>query len=516
MKKICPSCGAENEVAAKFCMNCATKLSEETTESITEEKKVIESEKENKEDVPMENNEQRLCPGCKKTIDMDAKECPECGYKLEQVLEENSDNNKKKLHYKINPVIGIVIVAVLAISILLVNRYEKREEIFNSFQKTNLMTEDLNNLEFKVPSNWGKLISDDKDSIQYVDTIDADNKQIIAGIDIQDLGKAKDIIGENGKITKNIVKNIMNSTLEDIHKMDYSFKGIDSEYVFSYTNTLESGEWNNYNSVISCNSEIFQVHFFVKKNTANNPEKIAKTFFDTVNFSDYEPILNVVKISATYSGDTTAGTEITQDSDDIIVTAYYDDGSSEVLDNFAWTMNDSATLEPDKTSKFEIAYDGVTCTLKIKCSTKINKERTLKKFVERYNAMADIMKKDKNITVKKLKEEDLDENQIETGIGATIIFNQSAEDTDCRYDIKSFMWSKSPWAFTDSEVLLANIYCCLAGYSSDNDYTTIGKIVSQIGEEATTGVYGSVHTGKYMYNMSVIKKEMTVGGQLEN
>ena len=129
-------------------------------------------------------------------------------------------------------------------------------------------------------------------------------------------------------------------------------------------------------------------------------------------------------------------------------------------------MDDTATLEPEKTTKLEIYYQGVTCILKIKCSTKINKERSLKKFIKRYNAMADIMKKDKNITVKKLKEEDLDENQIETGIGATIIFNQSAEDTDCRYDIKSFMWSKSPWAFTDSEVLLANIYCCLAGYSS--------------------------------------------------
>lgn len=94
MKKICPSCGAENEVAAKFCMNCATKFTEETTESITEEKEVIASEKENKEDIPMENNEQRLCPECKKIIDMDAKECPECGYKLEQVLEEDSDKDK--------------------------------------------------------------------------------------------------------------------------------------------------------------------------------------------------------------------------------------------------------------------------------------------------------------------------------------------------------------------------------------------------------------------------------------
>ena len=93
-------------------------------------------------------------------------------------------------------------------------------------------------------------------------------------------------------------------------------------------------------------------------------------------------------------------------------------------------MDDTATLEPEKTTKLEIYYQGVTCILKIKCSTKINKERSLKKFIKRYNAMA--------------------------------------------------------------------------------------KIVSQIGEEATTGVYGSVHTGKYMYNMSVIKKEMTVGGQLDN
>ena len=29
MKKICPNCGVENEENAKFCMNCAAKLSEE-------------------------------------------------------------------------------------------------------------------------------------------------------------------------------------------------------------------------------------------------------------------------------------------------------------------------------------------------------------------------------------------------------------------------------------------------------------------------------------------------------
>ena len=513
MKKICPNCGVENEENAKFCMNCAAKLSEEITENIPD---VEEAEANNEEETQGEFEKKWVCPECNHLIDANMEKCPECGHVRNRAIEYNSTDNKKISHHKIIPIIVISMLFITLVGTILINIYEDKEAIFNDFQKTNLITKDLNNLEFKVPYNWEKAKSEDEDSISYVNAEDVDNQQI-AGIFIRDLGKAKDIVDENGKITRSVVKKLTSSSLEKImHKVDYSFTGADSQYVFNYPNTSKSGEWDNYNSIISCNSEAFQVWFYAKKNTTNNPEKIARTFFDTVNFSDYEPILNVEKISATYSGDTSAGTEITADSDDITVTAYYDDGSSEVLDNFDWTMNDSATLEPDKTSKFEIAYDGVTCTLKIKCSTKINKERTLKKFVERYNAMADIMKKDKNITVKKIKEEDLNGNEIETGIGATIKFNQADDDIDCRYDIETFMWSKRPWAFTDSEVLLADIYCCLAGYSSDNDYTTIGKIVSQIGEEATTGVYGSVHTGKYMYNMSVIKKEMTVGGQLEN
>lgn len=502
MKKICPSCGVENEEKAKFCMNCAAKLSEKKTTDDSD----VENEEKAKEKI--------LCPECKKLIDIDVKKCPECGYVRGRAIEYNSTDNKKVSYHKIILIIVIIVLFIAVVGAILINRYEEKEAIFNDFQKSNLITKDLNNLEFKVPSNWGKALLNNNNSVVYV----KGDKQVVTQLTLEDLGKSKNITDENGNITKKIIKEMItdSSIIKNMQKFDYNFVDVDSQYVFSYTNSKKDENWNGYIGIVSCNSEAFFVWCNVKKNAANDPEKIARTFFDTVNFSDYEPILNVEKISATYSGDTSAGTEITADSDDITVTAYYDDGSSEVLDNFDWTMNDSATLEPDKTSKFKIAYDGVTCTLKIKCSTKVNKERTLKKFVERYNAKADIMKKDKNITVKKLKEEDLDENQIETGIGATIIFNQSAEDTDCRYDIKSFMWSKSPWAFTDSEVLLANIYCCLAGYSSDNDYTTIGKIVSQIGEEATTGVYGSVHTGKYMYNMSVIKKEMTVGGQLDN
>lgn len=457
MKKICPNCGVENEENAKFCMNCAAKLSEEIT--------------------------------------------------------ENTTKNENKFYRKLIPIIIIVMVFIAILSIILINKYKEKEKAaliykekesaYNDFQKSNLITTDLNNLQFKVPSNWSKGLTYEENKIAYI-------KEDVAEIIVQDLGKSENIIDNNGNMKKDIVVDSFGNE----KKLNYDFLGKDTQHVYSCRDTVNG--WDGYAGVVGCNSEAFLIWCDVKEGATNDPKKVAKAFFDTVDFSNYKPNFKLIKIAATYSGDTSADTEITADSGDITVTAYYDDGDSEVLDNSDWTMDDTATLEPEKTTKLEIYYQGVTCILKIKCSTKINKERSLKKFIKRYNAMADIMKKEKNITVKKLKEEDLDENQIETGIGATIIFNQSAEDTDCRYDIKSFMWSKSPWAFTDSEVLLANIYCCLAGYSSDNDYTTIGKIVSQIGEEATTGVYGSVHTGKYMYNMSVIKKEMTVGGQLEN
>ena len=71
----------------------------------------------------------------------------------------------------------------------------------------------------------------------------------------------------------------------------------------------------------------------VKEGATNNPKKVAKAFFDTVDFSNYKPNFKLIKIAATYSGDTSADTEITADSGDITVTAYYDDGDSEVLEN---------------------------------------------------------------------------------------------------------------------------------------------------------------------------------------
>ena len=110
MKKICPNCGVENEENAKFCMNCAAKLSEEIT--------------------------------------------------------ENTTKNENKFYRKLIPIIIIVMVFIAILSIILINKYKEKEKAaliykekesaYNDFQKSNLITTDLNNLQFKVPSNWSK------------------------------------------------------------------------------------------------------------------------------------------------------------------------------------------------------------------------------------------------------------------------------------------------------------------------------------------------------------------------
>lgn len=70
-----------------------------------------------------------------------------------------------------------------------------------------------------------------------------------------------------------------------------------------------------------------------------------------------------------------------------------------------------------------------------------NGDTSIKKFAERYNAMADQLNKSVGVSIGKLDANNLKDNQIETSIGAVIKFNSSEEDEDCRYNIVSFIWS---------------------------------------------------------------------------
>lgn len=93
MKKICPNCGVENEENAKFCMNCAAKLSEEITENIPD---VEEAEANNEEETQGEFEKKWVCPECNHLIDANMEKCPECGYTLGEDIEDGSDNKQER------------------------------------------------------------------------------------------------------------------------------------------------------------------------------------------------------------------------------------------------------------------------------------------------------------------------------------------------------------------------------------------------------------------------------------
>ena len=93
MKKICPNCGVENEENAKFCMNCAAKLSEEITENIPD---VEEAEANNEEETQGEFEKKWVCPECNHLIDANMEKCPECGYTLGEDIEDGTDNKQER------------------------------------------------------------------------------------------------------------------------------------------------------------------------------------------------------------------------------------------------------------------------------------------------------------------------------------------------------------------------------------------------------------------------------------
>lgn len=142
-----------------------------------------------------------------------------------------------------------------------------------------------------------------------------------------------------------------------------------------------------------------------------------------------------------------------------------------------------------------------------------NNPYSLNKFIERYNAMTDIINEREGVTIDKLNLDNASDNQIKTATGATVFFNKSSEeDIDCKYEITSFMWDKTGWVLTDTNKILADWYCCVAGFTPDITFESAGTILSGIMDSAGTGIYGSTRYGDSFYNTSKTKKELTISG----
>lgn len=93
---------------------------------------------------------------------------------------------------------------------------------------------------------------------------------------------------------------------------------------------------------------------------------------DNTNSSAEEPEPTVKSIKATYNGSTKSGTVIDSNSN-ITVTAKYDDGSSNDVDD--WVVKSSKTLKAGKTAKVKIIYENASTTLSVKCTSKTKAQK---------------------------------------------------------------------------------------------------------------------------------------------
>ena len=142
----------------------------------------------------------------------------------------------------------------------------------------------------------------------------------------------------------------------------------------------------------------------------------------------------------------------------------------------------------------------------------MNGENSINKFIERYNIAVEALNSGENLGLKKLDASNLKDNKIETGIGGTIEFNQSSEE-DCRYNIVSFMWSKTPWILTDSDLLLAEMLCCCTAYLVGESPETATNIITSAIENGDYSSYGSETYKDNFFTISKTKKVVTFAGQ---
>ena len=79
-----------------------------------------------------------------------------------------------------------------------------------------------------------------------------------------------------------------------------------------------------------------------------------------------------IKLTASYSGSTKAGTEIAQGSEDVTVKVEYDTGDKEDVTD--WKIDKKIKLKAGETSTAKISAHGLTCDLKVECTT-LSKEQ---------------------------------------------------------------------------------------------------------------------------------------------
>lgn len=242
-----------------------------------------------------------ICPSCKKNIDEDLRECPNCGYNIEIVQLSQINKNetaRKKAVYKlytllwstktrrvltiIIPLIIIVLVLVLALGV----PYGKKVSLYNdcveAYEKGNYgeCKEIAKKLDgFRDSEEYYNMAQEKENSIteRYEDGLTDLVFSKVYGTYIDKYGKYFAVISSPTEITYNLDKKTRKSELSGFKKIsdtEYYLYGIDKDYscktMFYYTseNGVEKISvsklegWDNYDP-----------HFYLDYLTKTLPEK---------------------------------------------------------------------------------------------------------------------------------------------------------------------------------------------------------------------------------------------------
>lgn len=145
----------------------------------------------------------------------------------------------------------------------------------------------------------------------------------------------------------------------------------------------------------------------------------------------------------------------------------------------------------------------------------VNGENSLNKFIERYNKAVDVVQK--VAPIKKLDINDFSDNQIPTGMGALLKFNEASEN-DCTYGVEQCMWYLKGWILANEDYITSEWACLTSAINPDISPEEALDVIVEAMESAGDGfgAYGSTTRGKYQFTVSKTKAVLTYAGSIEN
>lgn len=273
------------------------------------------------------------------------------------------------------PIVGIFLILIILLFFVAFYWFASTiPELNDEFKAENLTTKNVYGLSIKIPKNWSEDYSSEENLGTKEIMYGIRDNNLNAGIIVEHIGKEKKITNANGKITTATLKKYVEPrfSYDGVANYNYTFKGVTQQNILAFKSKKSVAQrWVVYEALITIDEEAFLLQFYADSDLLSDEEtkKSATAFFNTVDTEHYKSPKELIKLTAEYSeyGKTEEGVLITDCVEDITVTAYYNDGTEKVVDDY--TIENPSKLEADKTSIYKITYEDKSCKLKIKCST---------------------------------------------------------------------------------------------------------------------------------------------------